>query len=100
MALPIPRYEIRELRHKLRPFGSRTHQGHFADQDIDQLWELVDRESANQPTEACSTRIVRRRPDRSRLDFCIRPHRAELEHVERPAIQTNPLLHVQNRPVW
>ena len=86
-----------ELVHEIRPLRPRAHQRHVAAQHVPQLREFVDVGPAEQPADRRAARVVVARPDRAGLALRVLVHGAELVNRERLAVQSHPLLPVEDR---
>ena len=87
---------LRELLDEHRPLRPRADQAHVAPQHVEQLRQFVEVRRAQDRAEPRLARVVRRRHLRA-VRLGIDPHRAELQHHERPAVQPAPLLPVEDR---
>src|SRR5205085_2253275 len=87
--------------------GPGSDDRHIATQDVQQLRQLVDAELTNETTNGCDPRIALDLENGSRLfilteklflqSFGVLNHRAELEHVELPAMLTDAYLMKEHR---
>src|SRR5580704_6681252 len=73
----------------MRTLGPRAHHGHVAAQDVPQLWELIQRGPAKEPSDPGHPAVVLDRPFRHRFVLVDRAHGAELEKLEWLAIAPN-----------
>src|SRR5215469_1921171 len=88
--------------------GTRPDQRHVAEQNVEQIRQLVDRGLAQEAPERMQTRIVPDLKDRTRNFVEVHQvlahrvgavdHRAQFVHLEAPAAHTNPLLREKRLP--
>src|SRR5205807_3080837 len=98
MAEHVPGHPPAELLDEARALGTRADEAHLTAQDVPELRKLVEAEAPEERPEPRAPRVVRPRPDGAGLALGIHAHRAELEHLEAPAVQTHPLLAVEDGP--
>src|SRR3989442_1713867 len=84
-----------ELLDEAWALGARADEAHLAPQDVPELGQLVEAPAPEERPEARAPRIVRPRPHGPGLVLGVHAHRAELEHLEAPAVQAHPLLPVE-----
>ena len=58
----VKRYGFGQLLNEMGTLRSGADHAHIADQDVDELWELVNVEATHQRAQACSARVVRPGP--------------------------------------
>ncbi len=67
---------------ELGAFGSRSDQGHFTFQDVEQLWKLVQMEPAEQRADARDARVAGAGPHGAGSCLGIVPHGPDLVQLE------------------
>src|SRR6185503_9692195 len=97
VAQHVLRDALLELMDEVRPLGPRTYQRHVAAQDVPQLWKLIDVGPAEQPADRSAPRVVVARPYGAGLALGVLVHRTKLVDRERFAVQSHPLLPVEDR---
>lgn len=73
-------------------FGSRAYYGHIADEDVEELWELVDACLAHEASPAGLAGVVLCGPFILFFFVCLDTHGAELVHVKVLAVEAYALL--------
>ncbi len=96
------RWVLLDDRHQLR---ARADHAHLTSHDVDELWEFVEAVATQETTDGGVPRIVfglvGAPPVVDHVEArgaSIGSHRAELEHLERLAVETDALLPEQDRP--
>src|SRR3954470_8291770 len=92
MSIAIAGVELSELLDEVWTFRTRPNQAHVAAQDVEQLWELVQRRLPDDPTDGTDAVVVRDVPVRLGLRFVDWLQRPELHQLEGDAIAPDPLL--------
>src|SRR5579884_785929 len=92
----IKRNAARQMLHEDLPFWSRANQGHFAAQDVDDLWQLVKMRGPHQATNAGDAVVSLSGPDGVAYFFGVGTHGAELENIERLATIADTLLLIKD----
>src|SRR4051812_27618899 len=93
VAAGVARDGLRELIDEVGPLRARADDANLAQEDVDELRELVQREAAHEGTHFRPARVVRLREDRSGFLLRVLPHRAELDAPEGPPVPSDALLH-------
>ena len=97
MALGIIRQARLEIGDELRTLGPRADEAHLALEHAPRLGQLVDADLADEAADAGHPGIVLLRPHRLAAHFGIGPHGAQLDDLERLAIEADPALPVKGR---
>src|SRR5579871_3336978 len=92
VALVIPWDEPAELLHKIWPLGAGAHEAHVAQEDVDELWQLVDGVAAEQAAKRRGSAIVGRSPHRAGALLGFDTHRTEFHAGERPTVDAHSFL--------
>src|SRR5256712_4734436 len=87
-----------ELLDEARALRARADEAHLTAQDVPELRQLVETPASQERPEPRAPRVIRPRPHRARLALGVHTHRAKLEHLEALAVQTHPLLAVEDGP--
>src|SRR5688572_14068315 len=97
MPLRIERDLAPKLRRELRTLRPRTDEAHVAEQDVDDLGQLVDPQPADQRSDTGNAWVVSACPYGLTVAFRVDAHAPELQHLEWPAVFPCPPLPVQDR---
>ena len=85
-----------ELLNELRALRPWSHEAHLADEDVEELWHLIDAGLTKESADLCDPGIVLGGPAFLFLSFCLDLHGPELVHHERNAVSANSLLLVDD----
>src|SRR5665213_936251 len=105
-----------QLGENARPFWPRSNDVHVAQDDIDELRQLIEPSLSQKVAYPSYPRVAARCPDWTRSVLCVHPHRAELDDPEgtptritpptldiraactAPSVPTHASLHIKHRP--
>src|SRR5579862_3838901 len=82
--------------HELWAFRTRSDETHVPAQHVEDLWQLIDAQLADDCAHARDAWIPALRPLRA-IEFRVLAHAAELQHVEGTATQPHAFLAVEGR---
>src|SRR5271157_1873996 len=104
-ALALPRLI---LIHQFRQFWTRPYQTHFSLQNVEELWQFIQAETAQESSQWRYSWIIRPLMDEVSLFIpelsiflqlvCIPSHSSEFNEAKQPAVFANALLEEKDRP--
>src|SRR5260370_42458008 len=96
----VAQHVVREfgtkLFYELGPLRARANDAHVAEEDVEELGELVEGPGTNPASHPRSPRILRLRPLRAAFFLGPLPHRSELDDVDRLAVESHPHLAIED----
>jgi hypothetical protein len=93
----VVRMFLSEFACELGAFGSRSNEAHVAAQNVPELWEFIQTETAQIVTQFGASWIIGNRPDGSQMNFGILVHAPEFQDGESMTVQADASLAVEDR---
>jgi hypothetical protein len=97
VALGIIRKSLTQLGYEKRAFWTRSDKTHVAAQDVQDLCQFVDAKLSDDCAHPRNAGIAFGRPARTAVGLGVGPHAAEFENREDAAMQSDPVLAVEDR---